>query len=189
MLTGANSPRWSWGAGSTVSPRRRRATLSHRCLSHPAGPGLPTQDGDGDTATGWQQMPPLGCQQRAGDRTGGQGWGPPPASRAPRPSAFHPFVNPQIATSQGDANKGHFYCHLRPRRARRPTNLLVTQTTRRWGFGAVLLGFGFRSTGTPLSPRPDRRLLSQKGLRSSCTQTARYCRGTSTNLRRPPTTP
>lgn len=149
--------------------------------------GLPTQDGDGDTATGWQQMPPLGWQQRAGDRAGGQGWGPPPQPLLP--SAFHPFFNPQIATSQGDANKGHFYCHLRPHRTRRPTNLFVTQSTRRWGFGAVLLGFGFRRTVTPLSPRPARRLLSQKGPRSSCTRPAWYCQGTSTNLRRPPTTP
>lgn len=105
------------------------------------------------------------------------------------PSAFHPFFDPQIATSQGDANKGHFYWHLRPHRTRRPTNLFVTQSTRRWGFGAVLLGFGFRHTVTPLSPRPARRLLSQKGPRSSCTRPPRCCRGTSTNLRRPPKTP
>lgn len=48
--------------------------------------GLPTQDGAGDAATGWQQMPPLGWQQRAGDRAGGQGWGPPPSLFCPPPS-------------------------------------------------------------------------------------------------------
>lgn len=48
--------------------------------------GLPTQDGAGDAATGWQQMPPLGWQQRAGDRAGGQSWGPPPSLFCPLPS-------------------------------------------------------------------------------------------------------
>lgn len=163
-----------------------------RVISGDKGGPWYTQGSPRRMGTGTRPQDGSKCHRLAGSSGQGTGQGdragdPPPSLFCPPPSIPSSILKSPRA--KGMQTRGTFIVTSgRTARGARQTSSLH----RAHGagvFGAVLLGFGFRHAGTPLSPRPARRLLSQKGPRSSCTRPPRCCRGTSTNLRRPPTTP